>query len=131
MTYLATSINQSATISEKAGAVIADVRGKGVKYDDNGNVVLCNKAGEVVIGVGIMTNDDNIAAGNDVDIQIKDIGLVRAGAAVKKGDPLAVNANGTFVKATSGQYAAAIALETTVAENGALIKARLVGFTVA
>ena len=126
MTYLATSINESPVISEKAGAAIADVRGKAVKYDTDGNVVLCSTAGEFVLGVGIMTNDEATAKGADVDIQIKDIGLVLTGAAVKKGAELAVNAGGKFVTATAGQHVAAIALEATTASTGAYIKARLV-----
>lgn len=128
MTYLATSINDSAVISEKAGATIADVRGKGVKYDSNGDVVLCTTANEQVLGVGIMTNDENIAAGADVDVQIKDIGLVLAGGTIAKGDELAVNASGAFVKATTG-HVAAIALEAT-AVAGAFIKARLVNYKI-
>lgn len=130
MTYLATSINESPVISEKAGAAIADVRGKAVKYDTDGNVVLCSTAGEFVLGVGIMTNDEAIAKGADVDIQIKDIGLVRAGAVIKKGAQLAVDTNGTFITATSGQIVAAIALEAATAA-GTYIKARLVTFTAA
>ena len=86
MTYLATSINESPVIVEKAGALIADVRGKAVKFDTNGNIVLAGN-GEAAIGVGIMTNDENITVGADVHVQIKDIGLVRAGAAVKKYNP--------------------------------------------
>ena len=35
-----TQINQSATISEKAGAAIDDVRNLILKYDSDGNVVL-------------------------------------------------------------------------------------------
>ena len=72
MTYLATSINESPVITEKAGAAITDPRGKGLKYS-SGNVVLCSTAGETVLGIGIMTNDETIASGADVDIQIKDI----------------------------------------------------------
>ena len=128
MTYLATSINDSAVIVEKAGATIADVRGKGVKYDTNGNVVLCSTANEKAIGVGIMTNDENIAAGADVDIQIKDIGLVLAGGKIAKGDELAVDATGAFVKATAG-HVAAIALEAA-ATAGVYVKARLVNYTI-
>ena len=128
MTYLATSINNSATISEKAGATIADVRGKGVKYDGNGNVVLCSTANEKVLGVGIMTNDENIAAGGDVDIQVKDIGVVLAGGTIAKGDELAVTATGAFAKSTTG-YIAAIALEAA-ATAGAYIKARLVNYKI-
>lgn len=127
MTYLATSINESPVIVEKAGAAITDVRGKGLKYDTSGNVVLCSTAGEAVLGIGIMTNDESTADGADVDIQIKDIGLVKAGAAITKGAELAVNASGLFVAATAGQYVAAIALEAASAAN-VYIKARLTGY---
>lgn len=126
MVYMATSINESPVIVEKAGAKIEDVRGKAVKYDENGNVVLCG-AGEVAIGVGIMTNDEVTEQGRDVDIQIKDIGLVLAGGEIKKGMELAADANGAFVEATSG-YVRAIALEET-AVAGVYIKARLVSYT--
>jgi hypothetical protein len=125
MNYLATSINESPVITDKAGAVIADVRGKAVKYD--GGAIVLAKAGDTVLGVGIMTNDENIQVGADVDIQIKDIGLVCAGAEITKGAELAPNANGAFVTASSG-YIAAIALEDATAA-GVYIKARLVGYT--
>lgn len=128
MTYLATSINESPVISEKAGATIADVRGKGVKYGADGNVVLCSTANEKVIGVGIMTNDQNLAAGADVDIQIKDIGVVLAGGTIAKGDELGVTATGAFAKTTTG-HVAAIALEAATAA-GAYIKARLVNYKI-
>lgn len=120
MTYLATSINESPVIVDKAGAVIADVRGKAVKFDDNGKLVLAG-AGEAAIGVGIMTNDENIAAGADVHVQIKDIGLVYAGAAIKKGAKLSADANGALVPATDGE-AVAIALDAA-ATAGVYIKA--------
>ena len=120
MTYLATSINESPVIVEKAGAVIADVRGKAVKFDTNGNIVLAG-AGEAAIGVGIMTNDENIAAGKDVHVQIKDIGLVRAGAEVKKGATLQADATGALITKADGQ-AVAIALDAAAAA-GVYIKA--------
>lgn len=120
MTYLATSINESPVIVEKAGALIADVRGKAVKFDSNGNIVLAGN-GEAAIGVGIMTNDENIAAGADVHVQIKDIGLVRAGAEVKKGAKLQANADGALITAAEGE-AVAIALDAAVSA-GTYIKA--------
>ena len=120
MTYLATSINESPVIVEKAGALIADVRGKAVKFDTNGNIVLAGN-GEAAIGVGIMTNDENITVGADVHVQIKDIGLVRAGAAVKKGDTLQADATGSLITASSGK-AVAIALDAATAA-GVYIKA--------
>lgn len=122
--YLATSINESPVIVDKAGAVLADVRGKAVKYAD-GAIVLAG-ANEAVLGVGIMTNDENIAVGADVDIQIKDIGLVCAGGKITKGAELASDANGKFVAASAG-YVAAIALEDAAAD-GVYIKARLVNY---
>lgn len=125
MTYLATSINESPVIVDKAGAVIADVRGKAVKFDENGNFALAG-AGESAIGIGIMTNDVNIEAGRDVHVQIKDIGLVYAGAEIKKGAELAAGADGALVPATSGAVCA-IALEAA-ATAGVYIKARLVSY---
>ena len=125
MTYLATSINQSPVIAAKAGATIEDVRGKAVKFSD-GNVILCSTAGETVLGIGIMTNDENIAVGGQVDVQIKDIGLVKAGAAIAKGDELAVDASGTFQKATASQHVFAIALEA--GETGEFIPAMIVRY---
>ena len=123
MIYMATSINQSATIVEKAGAAIEDVRGKALKYDDNGNVVLA-AAGEMSVGIGIMTNFVDIKADEDVDIQVKDIGLVLAGAEFKKGAELAADADGKLIEATEGQYVVAIAMEAAPAAD-AFIKAQL------
>lgn len=119
MTYLATSINESPVISEKAGAKLADVRGRAVKFDTNGAIVLAG-AGEAAIGVGIMTNDTDIEIGHDVDIQIKDIGLVYAGAAIKKGDKLVADADG--VLKPGADAAVAIALEAA-AGAGVYVKA--------
>lgn len=116
MIYTTTGINESATISEKAGADIADVRGKAVKYDANGDVVLA-AAGENMLGISILTNMENIKKGEDVDIQIKDIGLCRAGAAFKKGELLAADAQGCFVKATTGNAILGIAKEAASAKD--------------
>lgn len=122
MTYLATSINESPVIVDKAGATIADVRGRAVKFDTNGNIVLAG-AGEAAIGVGIMTNDVNIEAGSDVHVQIKAIGLVRAGAEIKKGASLQADASGALITATDGKVVA-IALDAA-ASAGVYIKAIL------
>lgn len=126
MTYLATSINESPVISEKAGATISDVRGKAVKFDSSGNVVLCSTAGEAAIGIGIMTNDETTEKGADVDIQIKDIGLVKAGGSITKGAELAAHTDGTLVAATDGQSVLAIAL--AAASSGEYVKALLVRY---
>ena len=110
--YIGTQINQSPTIVEKAGEDITDARGKIVKYDASGNVVLA-AAGDVAIGITIMEDGANditgaesgkVASGEDVTVQIKDIGLVKAGGAIAKGDELAADANGCAVKATAGNF---------------------------
>lgn len=120
MTYLATSINESPVIVDKAGAAIVDVRGRAVKFNDEGKIVLAG-AGEAALGVGIMTNDENIAIGADVHVQIKDIGLVYAGAEIKKGVKLQADANGALIPVADGEPVA-IALDAA-ATAGIYIKA--------
>ena len=116
MNYLATSINESPVITGTAASAITDVRGYAVKFNGTGGVVLAG-AGDVPLGIGIMTNGDEgaIAQGADIDIQYKDIGLVCAGAEITKGASLKVNASGQFVPATSGAAAVAVALGTASA----------------
>ena len=121
--YTSTQINPSPTISGEAGAAIEDVRLKGVKFDENGKIVLANAAGEVIVGVAIITNSTDIVAGEDIDIQIKDIGAVLAGGEIKAGAELAVDASGTFVTAAEGNYVAAIAMEPGKA--GQVVRAQM------
>ena len=121
MAYTGTGINTSATIVEPAGAA-ADFRGKAVKYDA-GKVVLAG-AGETAIGVGIITNSEATKENEDVDIQIKEIGLGLAGDAIEKGAELAANAEGKLVPATAGQFVIAVALDTAAAA-GKFIKIQL------
>ena len=122
--YIGTQINQSPTITEKAGAEIADARCKIVKYDENGDVVLA-ASGEVAVGITIIEDgvDDitgaesgKVAKGDDVTIQIKDIGLVKAGAAIAKGAEIASDANGCAVTATEGNFVIGTA-KTAAKEN--------------
>ena len=111
-TYMTAQINESPTITEKAGAEIkSDARGLFMKYDENGNVIPASTAGEKVIGVSIITNSDAIAKGQDVDIQVKEIGLARAGAAIKKGDEVTAGADGKAAVAEGGNFVVGTALE--------------------
>lgn len=120
MNYMATSINQSPVIVDKAGAALADVRGRAVKFNENGEIVLATAAGKA-LGVGIMTNDTAIEKGADVHVQIKDIGLVYAGAAITKGAELEVGADGALVPVSGGEPVA-IALDAAAAA-GVYVKA--------
>lgn len=118
--YLGTSINNSATLPVKAGAEIADVRFKAVKLDANGNAVLASVAGEAFLGIAIPTTgnaEGKVAVGDVVDIQIKDIGLAMAGAAVEAGKPLTTNASGKLVAAASGNFIIGYALNAAKADG--------------
>lgn len=121
MAYTGTGINTSATIVEAAG-VAADFRGKAVKFDA-GKAVLA-AAGEMCVGVGLITNSDTTNAGEDVDIQVKEIGLGLAGAAITKGVELASDANGALVAASTGNFVIGIALDDAAAA-GKFIKIQI------
>lgn len=110
-TYLSDQINTSATIIEKAGANIEDVRGLILKYDNNGDVVPASTEGEIAVGVGIITNSESINQGEDVDIQVKEIGLVKAGGTIAKGAEVMANTDGKAITATAGKFVIGTALE--------------------
>ena len=114
MAYTSTGINTSATIVGAAAAEIAGVAGKAVKFSA-GKLAVANAAGEVVIGIALLTNADVVAAGEDVDVQVKEIGKAVVGAEVAAGAELAAKADGTLVTATAGQFVVATALEAATA----------------
>ena len=87
-------INQSVTIVEQAGAEIADVRNRIMAYDGDGNVVLAADGSVVPVGIALIESGVNdisgvesgkVNTGDDVDIQIKDIGYILAGGEIAKG----------------------------------------------
>ena len=86
-----TQINQSPTISEKAGADVADIRNLILKYDTDGNVVVAADGTAPLLGVSIIESGYNdisgveagmVKKGEDVDILIKDIGDYVIGVAL-------------------------------------------------
>lgn len=112
-------INESVTITEVAGAAITDCRNKIMAYDENGNVILATDGTAMPVGIAIIEAGINdisgeesgkIAAGDDVDIQIKDIGYVLAGAAVTKGNEVTAMDGGVATPATAGNYVLGVAL---------------------
>lgn len=111
--YTSTGINTSATIVGPAGAE-ADYRGKAVKYNEAGAFVAAG-AGEVAIGIGIVTNAEKTAANADVDVQVKEIGLGLAGAAIAIGAELASDGEGKLVTAKDGDFVIGTALSKTEA----------------
>lgn len=119
-TYLAASINNSPTISRKAGADITDVRFKAVKFDSNGNVVLASASTDVVLGIAIPTTGDadgKVKTGEDIDIQIKEMGMAMAGSAIAVGAAVASDANGKVATAAAGDFIIGYALEAAAAAN--------------
>ena len=124
MSYNNAAINESPTISELAGAAMTSPAMKAVKYDSSGNIVFAT-AGALVAGLLLPSAEDSVASGDRVDVQIKDIGLWIAGAAVAKGAELASDANGKAVTAAAGDFIAAIALEAASAA-GKVIKVQIV-----
>lgn len=122
-TYSTTQVNDSTTIALQTGEAIEDVRCRAVKFDDDGNVILAG-AGDLPFGVGIITNNTNVAAGDYVDVQYKNIGLVYTGAAVTKGGNLSVDANGCFIPTAESAPVVAIALDAA-SGAGVYVKAVL------
>lgn len=117
--YNGVQINPSPTIVEKAGAEIADVRNRIMAYDGNGAVVLAKAGTEIPLGIAIIEAGYNditgaesgkVTVGDDVDIVIKDMGVVLAGATIKKGQEVAAGADGKAAVAAAGNYVLGIAL---------------------
>lgn len=78
-------MNNSPTIVEKAGAAITDCRNRIMKYDGNGDVVLATAGTDIPVGIALIesgyndissTESGKVAKGDDIDIQVKDIGFV-------------------------------------------------------
>ena len=119
-------INGTPTITEKAGAAITDCRNRILKYDSNGDVVLAAAGTDIPLGIAIIEAGCNditgaesgkVSIGDDVDIQVKDIGYVMAGVAITKGQEIAAGANGLAAVAAAGNYVLGIALSNAKANE--------------
>lgn len=124
--YNGVQINQSVTIVVEAGAQIEDVRNRIMKFDENGKVVLATAGTDIPVGIALIEAGINdisgkdsgkVAAGDDVDIQIKDIGVVLAGATIKKGQEITAGANGLAAPAAAGNYVLGYALANAAADQ--------------
>lgn len=120
MSYYGTTINDSAVIVIKAGEEIPKPAFLAIGVD--GKVA---KAGKNAIGIVLPSCDYKVTAGDDLDVQIKDIGVWTAGEAVAYGDELAVGADGKAVKATQGAFIVGIALEAST-QAGQFIAVQIV-----
>ena len=111
--YFGTSINESPTIVLEAGKDIEGAQGIALAIK-NGKAEKPT-AGANVIGLSLFTNDEKVKAGDDVDIQVKDIGKWIAGEAVA----------GKAVKAAAGNFITAVALSAAT-EAGSVVKVQLI-----
>ena len=112
--FLGTAINTSPTITGLAGAAITNGAFLAVRFDGSANIVLA-AAGGNALGLLVATTPAAVAIGDDVTVQIKDIGLWTAGAAVAAGVELTPNAAGQAVAVATGNHVLAVALEAATA----------------
>jgi len=122
--FISTAINDTPTIVGKAGIPMQNAAFHAAKFDAQGNIVPA-VAGDNAIGLFIATTPDTVAAGDDVTVQIKDIGLWVTGAAVLAGAEVASNAGGQAITAAANAFIVGIALETATAA-GQVIKVQIV-----
>ena len=124
--YNGVQIDPSATIVEKAGAEIKDVRNRIMKFDDNGNVVLATAGTDIPVGIAIIEAGYNdisgvesgkAVVGDDIDIVIKEMSVVLAGGTIKKGQEVAAGADGKAVAAAAGNYVLGFALDNAKADE--------------
>lgn len=114
--YIGTAMNESPVLAGEAGAALQNAAMLAVKLDADGALVLAG-AGEPALGVLLPDTEEQAAKGDQVTVQVKDIGLWMAGAAVKAGELLASDAAGKAVPATAGAFILAQALETADADG--------------
>ena len=102
MNYLGTSMHDAMFTGESAAA-LKDKAFHAVKFDNDGNVALCDTEGEVVLGV-LPAEEGNKAKGDTVTVQIKDIALMVAGGEIAAGAAVTTDANGKAKAATAGNF---------------------------
>ncbi len=126
--YLTAFINNTATIREAVAADITDAAHKAVAYDSEGKLILPAADGAPAIGVVLSdaaafdTGSTLVTkAGMEVDVLIKNIGLVEAGEAVAKGDLLTVSTTGCVKKAAAGNFILGVAM-TAATTAGELVQ---------
>lgn len=116
MSYIGTSINESPVIAKQAGVKILDGAFLAVALNTEGNVTLAT-AGVNALGVLPAETPETVDKDGTLTIQIKDIGLWKAGGVINAGAEITSNADGKAVVAVSGNFITAIALEAAEAAD--------------
>ncbi len=122
-TYLGSSINESPTIVLPAGDKLENARAIALAIKDG--AVIKPEAGAHVIGISLIETDETVDKGNDVDIQIKDIGKWVAGEEITVGTELAADAEGRAVPAKAGDFIVGVAL-SNASEAGTWVKVQII-----
>ena len=120
-TILGTAINPSPTVILPAGADLTDVRYRALAV--SGGKLVLPGAGVNALGLAIGETDD-VITGEDVTVQIKDIGKWEAAGAIAVGAELATDATGKAVAATSGAFIIGVAL-TAATTAGDLVQVQI------
>lgn len=123
ISYEYTGMNESSTVAFKAGSELSAVNAKAVKLTKDG--IVLPEAGEDCVGIVPVTEDEAYKAGDSVTVQVKDIGLWKAGAAFDCGVLLAADAEGLCQAAAEEQWIVARALSGAVAK-GDLVKVQII-----
>ena len=122
-TYLGSSINESPTIVLPAGDKLENARAIALAIKDG--AVIKPEAGAHVIGISLIETDETVDKGNDVDIQIKDIGKWVAGEEITVGTEPAADAEGRAVPAKAGDFIVGVAL-SNASEAGTWVKVQII-----
>lgn len=126
--YLNAFMNNSATIRDVLAADITGAPHKAVTYNANGKLALPASDGDAAVGFILSdapTNDSGVtAAGTEVDVLIKDIGLGEAGAAIAKGAFVTATKDGTVKTAEAGNFILGTAM-TAATAAGNLVQVQL------
>ena len=101
--YLNSFINDSNTITERAGAELKAPAHKAAMYDADGNAAIAT-SGEKAIGIILSASPDPIEKGGTVQILISCIGLLEAAGPIAKGDPVTIDASGLGKAAVAGDH---------------------------
>ena len=121
--YEYTGINTSSTITFPAGEELSEAHAKAVKLTEDGLALA--GAGEEAVGIVLITEDETYQKGEDITIQVKDIGLWKAGAELSAGALLAVDAEGCCQEAAAGQWVLGRAL-TPAQAKGDILRVQLI-----
>ena len=121
--YFGTSINESPTITLQAAEKIEKAQAIALVVKEGG--LAKPAAGDMPIGLTLRVAEETYEVGEDVTVQVKDIGKWTAGEAISVGDLLTTDENGCAVKAKSGNFIMAVALTAT--ENaGTVIQVQII-----